>query len=85
MSSIVHAQHYVAAWGDDNAAGTFEEPWAKEGGGATGIYLRELRPILKIIESLHSWNLKLEQEAAKGGTQLSKALTAAYGETLKVS
>jgi flavin-dependent dehydrogenase len=57
----------------------------KEGGGATGIYLRELRPILKIIESLHSWNLKLEQEAAKGGTQLSKALTAAYGETLKVS
>jgi flavin-dependent dehydrogenase len=57
----------------------------KEGGSAAGIYLRELMPILKIIESLHSWNKKLEQEAAKGGTQLSKALTAAYGETLKVS
>ena len=57
----------------------------KEDSEAAGIYLRELKPILKIIRSLHSWNKKLEQEATKGGTELSKALKAAYGETLKVS
>ncbi len=57
----------------------------KEGRAAAGIYLQELKSILKTIRSLHSWNKKLEQEATKGGAELSKALKAAYGETLKVS
>jgi len=57
----------------------------KEESEAAGIYLQELKLILEIIRSLHSWNKKLEQAATKGGVELSKALTAAYGETLKVS
>jgi len=57
----------------------------KEGRQAAGIYLQELKSILQAIRSLHSWNKKLEQEATKGGAELSKALKAAYGETLKVS
>ncbi|MBW2582896.1 MAG: NAD(P)/FAD-dependent oxidoreductase [Deltaproteobacteria bacterium] len=56
----------------------------KEGRAAAGIYLRELKPILKTIRRLHAWNKKLEQEATKGGAELSKALKAAYRETLKV-
>jgi len=58
---------------------------AKEGSEAAGIYLQELKSILQTIRSLHSWNKNLEQEATKGGAELSKALKAAYGETLKVS
>ena len=58
---------------------------AKEGRDAAGIYLQELTSILQTIRRLHSWNKKLEQEAAKGGAALSKALKAAYTETLKVS
>jgi flavin-dependent dehydrogenase len=57
----------------------------KEGREAAGIYLQELKSILQTIRSLHSWNKKLEKEATQGGAQLSKALKAAYGETLKVS
>jgi len=57
----------------------------KEGRAAAGIYLRELKPILKTIRRLHAWNKKLEQEATKGGAELSKALKAAYRETLKVA
>jgi len=57
----------------------------KEGREPAGIYLQELKSILKTIRSLHSWNKKLEQEATKGGAELSKALKSAYGETLKVS
>jgi flavin-dependent dehydrogenase len=57
----------------------------KEGSEAAGIYLLELKSILQTIRSLHSWNKKLEQEATKGVADLSKALKAAYGETLKVS
>jgi flavin-dependent dehydrogenase len=57
----------------------------KEGKEAAGIYLQELKSILQTIRSLHSWNKKLEQEATKGGAELSKALKAAYMETLKVS
>ncbi len=57
----------------------------KEGREVAGIYLRELKSILQTIRSLHSWNKKLEQEAAKGDAELSIALKAAYGETLKVS
>jgi len=34
---------------------------------------------------MHAWHKKLEQEATKGGAELSKALKAAYMETLKVS
>jgi hypothetical protein len=49
------------------------------------IYLQEIKSILKTIRSLHSWNKILEQEATKGVADLSKALKAAYGETLKVS
>lgn len=56
----------------------------KEGREAAGIYLQELKSILKTIRSLHFWNKKLEHEATKGGAELSKALKAAYGETLKV-
>jgi flavin-dependent dehydrogenase len=55
------------------------------GSEAAGIYLQELKPILEIIRSLDFWNKKLEQAATKRGAELSKALTAAYGETLKVS
>ncbi len=57
----------------------------KEGRAVAGIYLRELKPILKVLRSLQSWNKRLEQEAAKGGAELSKALKAAYRETLKVA
>jgi flavin-dependent dehydrogenase len=57
----------------------------KEGSEVAGIYLQELKPILEAIRTLHSWNKKLEQEAIKGGAELSKALKAAYMETLKVS
>ena len=56
----------------------------KEGRAVAGIYLRELKPILKVLRSLQSWNKRLEQEAAKGGAELSKALKAVYGETLKM-
>jgi len=58
---------------------------AKEGREAAGFYLQELKPILQTIKSLHAWNKKLEQEAVKGGAELSNALKAAYEETLKVS
>ena len=47
------------------------------------IYLQELKPVLKLIKSLHSWNKKLEQTAIKGSLELSIALKAAYAETLK--
>ena len=57
----------------------------KEGSKVAGIYLQEIKSILKTIRSLHSWNKILEQEATKGVADLSKALKAAYGETLKVS
>ncbi|UCD82211.1 MAG: NAD(P)/FAD-dependent oxidoreductase [Desulfobacterales bacterium] len=57
----------------------------KEGGKACGFYLEELKSILPTIRNLHSCNKKLEQEATKGGAALSKALKAAYAETLKVS
>ena len=57
----------------------------KEGRAAAGIYQEELKPVLQTIRHLHSWNKKLEQEADKGGAELSKALKAAYEETLKVS
>jgi flavin-dependent dehydrogenase len=56
----------------------------KEGRAAAGIYLRELKSILKTIRRLHAWNKHLEQEATKGGVELSKALKAAYREALKV-
>ena len=58
---------------------------AKEGREAAGFYLQELKSILQTIKSLHAWNKKLEREAVKGGAELSKALKAAYEETLKVS
>ena len=57
----------------------------KEGSEAAGIYLQELKSILKTIRGLNSWNKRLEQEATKGGAELSKALKTAYGETLKIS
>lgn len=57
----------------------------KEGREAAEIYLQELKFILQTIRSLHLWNKKLEQAATRGGAELSKALKAAYGETLKVS
>jgi flavin-dependent dehydrogenase len=57
----------------------------EQGEEAAGIYLQELKSILKTIRCLHSRNKKLEQEATKGVAELSKALKAAYGETLKVS
>ena len=57
----------------------------KEGSEAAEIYLRELKSILQTIRRLHSWNKKLDQEVTKGGAELSKALKAAYGETLKIS
>jgi len=57
----------------------------KEGSKVAGIYLQKIKSILKTIRSLHSWNKILEQEATKGVADLSKALKAAYGETLKVS
>jgi len=57
----------------------------KEGREPAGIYLQELKSILKTIRRLHSRNKNLEQEATKGGAELSKALKSAYGETLKVS
>jgi len=56
----------------------------KEGNEAAGIYLQEIKSILQTIRNLHAWNKKLEQEAAKGASELSNALTAAYGDTLKV-
>ena len=55
----------------------------KEGRVAAGIYLRELKSILKVLRSLQSWNKRLEQEATKGAAEFSKALKAIYGETLK--
>ena len=54
------------------------------GGEAAAIYLQEIESILKSIRSLYAWNKKLEQEAIKGVEELSIALKAAYGETLKV-
>lgn len=57
---------------------------AEQDGKASTIYLQELEIILKAIRSLHAWNKKLEQEVTKGAVELSKALKAAYGETLKV-
>jgi len=55
----------------------------KEGRAAAGVYLRELKSILQTIRCLHSGNKHMEQEATKGGAELSKALKAVYGETLK--
>ncbi|OQY04759.1 MAG: hypothetical protein B6I22_08800 [Desulfobacteraceae bacterium 4572_123] len=57
----------------------------KEGKAAAGIYLRKSQSILRAIRCLHSWNKKLEQAATKGSSELSKALKAAYGQTLNVS
>jgi flavin-dependent dehydrogenase len=54
-----------------------------QGEEAAEIYLQQLKPILQTIRSLNAWNKKLEQAAAKGVAELSKALKAAYGETLK--
>jgi flavin-dependent dehydrogenase len=56
-----------------------------EGSEAAGIYLQELKSILQTIRNLHAWNKKLEQEATKGGAELSEALKAAYEETLKIA
>ena len=55
-----------------------------EGSGVAGTYLRQLKPIVKIIGDLDSWNKKLELKAARGSVAFSKALAAAYGETLKI-
>jgi flavin-dependent dehydrogenase len=55
-----------------------------DGSKAAGTYLRELKPVLKIIESLHSRNKKLELEAAREDVEFSKTLKAAYAQTLKV-
>jgi flavin-dependent dehydrogenase len=55
-----------------------------DGSKAVGTYLRELKPVLKIIESLHSRNKKLELEAAREDVEFSKTLKAAYAQTLKV-
>ena len=57
---------------------------AKEGGEASGLYLREIESILKSIRSLYAWNKKLEHEATKGLVELSVALKAAYRETLNI-
>jgi flavin-dependent dehydrogenase len=57
---------------------------AKEGSEAAGIYLQEIKPIVKIIRNLHSWNKKLELKATQGDMEFSKTLKAAYGQTLKV-
>ena len=58
---------------------------AERGGEAAANYLQKLESILKSIRNLYAWNKKLEQEAIKGVADLSKALKAAYVETLKVS
>jgi flavin-dependent dehydrogenase len=57
---------------------------ANEGRKAAGTYLQELKSILQPIRNLHAWNKKLEQEATKGGAELSEALQAAYEETLNI-
>ncbi|MDJ0830574.1 MAG: NAD(P)/FAD-dependent oxidoreductase [Desulfobacterales bacterium] len=56
----------------------------KAGRAAAEIYLRDLKPVLKIIEGFHSWNKKLELEAAREAGEFSKTLKAAYAQTLKV-
>jgi len=56
----------------------------KGGGEVAEIYIWQIKSILQTITSLYSWNNKLEQAASKGVVKLSKALKAAYGETLKV-
>ena len=57
---------------------------ANEGREAAGTYLQELKSILQTIRNLHAWNKKLEQEATKGGEELSEALKAAYEATLNI-
>ena len=55
-----------------------------DGSKAAGTYLLELKPVVKIIEGLHSRNKKLELEAAREDGEFSKTLKAAYAQTLKV-
>ena len=56
----------------------------KEGGEAARVYLRQLKPMVEIIEDLDSWNNKLELKATQGAVAFSKVLKAAYARTLKV-
>ena len=56
----------------------------KKGGGAAGIYLRALKPIVEIIRRLDSWNQKLELKAKGDHLEFSRTLKAAYAHTLKV-
>lgn len=57
----------------------------KRGSEAAGIYIRRLAPILKVLQRLCSLDDGLEKAASKGATYFSRALKAAYKETLKVS
>ena len=84
LSTEVHIDvSHAVAHVEESRAGVAQA--VEQGEEAAGIYLQELKSILKTIRCLHSRNKKLEQEATKGVAELSKALKAAYGETLKVS
>ncbi|MBW2487799.1 MAG: NAD(P)/FAD-dependent oxidoreductase [Deltaproteobacteria bacterium] len=58
---------------------------AKYGKEAAGIYLQKLQSILAALERFHLLNAELTQMKTSGAFELSKAITAAYQDTLKVT
>ena len=58
---------------------------AKYGKQAAGIYLQKLQSILAALERLHILNAELTRMKTSGALELSKAISAAYEDTLKVT
>jgi flavin-dependent dehydrogenase len=57
---------------------------AKHGKEAAGEYLQKLKSILAALERLHELNTGLTRQKKMGASDLSKAISAAYEDTLKV-
>ncbi|MGD8962003.1 MAG: NAD(P)/FAD-dependent oxidoreductase [Desulfobacterales bacterium] len=58
---------------------------ANYGKEAAGIYLQKLQSILAALERLHILNVRLTGMKTRGAFELSKAISAAYEDTLKVT
>ena len=58
---------------------------AKYGNEAAGIYLQKLQSIMAALKRLHMLNAELTRMKTSGAFELSKAISAAYEDTLKVT